>query len=81
LELKIDVVEYCLDNFGSVGTPQRLTTRASANQRYEGSDKEYLRGMLKDLQREKSALQEKETALIISKAAVEGKGKLRWNRI
>jgi hypothetical protein len=37
---------------------------------YEGGDKEYLRGILKHLQ-------EKETALIISQAAVESKGTLR----
>ena len=40
---------------------------------YEGSDKDWLRSMLK-------TLQEKETALIISQAAVESKGLLRWNR-
>jgi hypothetical protein len=69
------------------------STTASENIResvliYEGSDKKYLRDMIKDLQREKSelqreksALQEKETALIISQAAVESKGTLRWNRI
>ena len=57
------------------------STTASADIResvliYEGSGKQYLRGMLKDLQREKSALQEENTALIISKAAVESKGML-----
>ena len=48
---------------------------------YEGGDKDWLRGILKDLQREKSALQEKETALIISQAAVGSKGSLNriWN--
>ena len=51
---------------------------------YEGSDKEYLRGMLKDLQDNVNKLQDKEnellkqkTALIISQAAVESKGTLR----
>ena len=55
---------------------------------YEGADKEYLRGMLKDLQREKTAqdeqeaavqrkeaaLQEEKTALIVSQATVARKG-------
>ena len=46
---------------------------------YEGGDKDWLRGILKDLQREK--LVEKETALIISQAAVGSKGMLNgiWN--
>ena len=46
---------------------------------YEGGDKEYLRSMLKDLQRKETALQEEKTALIISQAAVGIKGML--NRI
>ena len=59
------------------------STTASADIRefvliYEGSSKQYLRGMLKDLQREKSARQEEKTALL-SKAAVESTGTLRWN--
>jgi hypothetical protein len=80
LELKIDVVEYCLDNFGSDGEP-KIDDEIFRKmvQRYEGSDKEYLRGMLKALQEEKTALQEQETALIISQAAVKSKGML--NRI
>ena len=51
---------------------------------YEGSDKEYLRSMLNKLQdkknellKQKTVLQEKETALIVSQAAVESKGTLR----
>ena len=53
---------------------------------YEGGDKDWLRAILLELQgtarelREKSALQEQETALTISKASVESKSTLRWNR-
>jgi hypothetical protein len=50
---------------------------------YEGGDKDWLRGILKDLQEEKTALrrketalQEEKTALIISQAAVGSKGTL-----
>ena len=44
---------------------------------YEGGDKDWLRGILKDLQRKETALQEKETARIVSQTAVESKGTLR----
>ena len=85
LELDLEAVKYCLDNFGSDGKP-KIDDEGIRKmvQRYEGSDKEYLRGMLKDLQEEKTALRRKETALqeettalIISQAAVESKGELR----
>ena len=86
LELELEAVKYCLDNFGSDGKP-KIDDEGFRKmvQRYDGSDKEYLRDMLKDLQeektalqREKTALQEKETALIISQAAVGSKGRLKW---
>ena len=41
---------------------------------YEGGDKDWLRGMLKDLQREKTELQIEKTALIISQVPVKSKG-------
>ena len=86
LELDLEAVKYCLDNVGSDGKP-KIDDEGFRKmvQRYDGSDKEYLRDMLKDLQeektalqREKTALQEKETALIISQAAVGSKGRLKW---
>ena len=40
---------------------------------YEGGDEEYLRDILKLLQRQKTAL--------VSRQLVESKGTLRWNRI
>ena len=44
---------------------------------YEGGDKDWLRGMLKDLQGMLNDLQREKTALITSQAAVESKGTLR----
>ena len=46
---------------------------------YKNMNKDNLEKLYVDLQREKSALQEKETALIISQAAIGSKGTL--NRI
>ena len=76
LEKKIEALEHLLKGGNSTTASENIRESVLI---YEGSDKEYLRGMLKDLQREKSALQEESTALIISKAAVESKGML--NRI
>ena len=70
LELKLEAVKYCLDNVGFDKKP-KIDDEGFRKmvQRYEGSDKKYLQGMLKDLQH-------KETALIISQAAIESKGTL-----
>ena len=72
LQLKIDVVRYCLVNFGSNGKP-KIDDEGFRKmvQRYEGSDEEYLRSMLKYLEEEKTALQKEETALQNEKAALQ----------
>jgi hypothetical protein len=74
LEKKIGALEHLLKGFNSTNASEDIRESVLI---YEGGDKDWLRGILKDLQREK--LVEKETALIISQAAVGSKGTL--NRI
>ena len=85
VELELDAVKCCMDNFGSDSKP-KIDDEGFRKmvQRYEGSDKEYLRSMLNKLQdkenellKQKTALQKKETARIVSQTAVESKGTLR----
>jgi hypothetical protein len=78
LEKKIGALEHLLKGGNSTTASEGIRESVLI---YEGGDKDWLRGILKDLQRKETALQEKETALIISQAAVESEGALRWNRI
>jgi len=76
LEKKIGALEHLLKGGNSTTASEDIRESILI---YEGGDKEYLRSMLKDLQRKDTALQEEKTALIISQAAVGSKGML--NRI
>ena len=69
IEKKIRALEHLLKGGNSTTASEDIRESVLI---YEGSDKEYLRSMLKN---------QGEMALIISQAAVEFKGTLRWSRI
>jgi hypothetical protein len=74
MEKKIAALEYLMKGGNSTTASEEIRDSVLT---YEGSSKQYLRGMLKDLQREKSALQEEKTALVISQTAIGSKGTLK----
>ena len=74
LEKEIGALEHLLKGGNSTYASEDIRESVLI---YEGGDKEYLRGMLKDLQREKTELQIEKTALITGQAAVESIGTLR----
>ena len=68
LEKKIGALEHRLKGGNSTNASEDIRESVLI---YEGGDKDYLRGMLKDLQDEKIELLKQETALITGQAAVE----------
>ena len=90
LEKKIGALKHLLKGGNSTTASEDIRESVLI---YEGSDKEFLRSMIKGLQEEKTerqrekserqrkdaALQEEKTAL--SRAAVGSKGTLRWTKI
>ena len=73
LEKEMEALKHLLFGGNSLTAPEDIRNFVLI---YEGGDKDWLRSMLKDLQREKVV--DKETVLAISQAAVESKaGTLR----
>ena len=70
LEKKIRALEHLLKGGNFTSAPNDIRESVLI---YEGGDKEFLRGMLKDLQREKTAQDEQEAAIQRKEAAIQRK--------